>query len=75
MRITFVFVLIQLANMDSTRKAPPYETPGTSYFKRYSQIPPPPEELGFDPFVPSNVTVQQGDTAYLKCKIYGVANL
>ena len=28
----------------------------------------------FDDIVPTNLTVQQGDTAYLQCKIYGVAN-
>ena len=29
----------------------------------------------FDEHLPSNVTVQQGDTAYLHCRIFGAENM
>ena len=30
---------------------------------------------GFDEHLPSNVTVQQGDTAYLHCRIFNAENM
>ena len=29
----------------------------------------------FDEHLPSNITVQQGDTAYLHCRIFGAENM
>ena len=33
------------------------------------------DQPGFDEHLPSNVTVQQGDTAYLHCRIFNAENM
>lgn len=59
MQIVIFLVLFHLAPFGSSEKEEPLQKIKGPYF---------------DDIVPTNLTVQQGDTAYLQCKIYGVAN-